>query len=477
MKLRFSKKAKPSEPAKTTNTAAKSEVILESRAFLKLAVPLAIAQVAQFAVSFVDTIMMGHLGTASLAAGGLASATFQMSLTVVTGFVMSVGVLAAEAYGADQKHRLTGLARQGMWLCLLLAIPFMLLLSQMSTVFIFLQQPATVAKLAQHYYSGIAFGVLPALLFAMLRGYLSAFSLANVVTGVVAIGTVFNIACNYVLGFGKFGFPRLELLGLGIGSSLSLWLMFGLFSLYILRHPELNQYQFWRGWQHPNGQILRQLVAVGLPISVTLVLELGMFTTLAFMAGSLGTEVLAAHQVAFQVIALIFMVPIGMSQAVTTRVGLWFGRGDILGARRAGFVAIASVAVFLGITAITLFACRPLLIGLFITGQDANSVRVVAIAMNLLLIASISQMLDGVQRVSMSALYGLQDTKVPMILSAIAFWAIGITSGYVLCFVAGWGVIGLWIGQYTGAAVASIIFVWRFYRLTSKQSVQQPTIR
>ena len=310
----------------------------------------------------------------------------------------------------------------------------------------------------------------------MLRGYLSAFSLANVVTGVVAIGTVFNIACNYVLGFGKFGFPRLELLGLGIGSSLSLWLMFGLFSLYILRHPELNQYRFWRGWKHPNGQILRQLVAVGLPISVTLILELGMFITLAFMAGSLGTEVLAAHQVAFQVIALIFMVPIGMSQAVTTGVGLWFGRSDILGARRAG-VAIASVAVFLGITAIALLACRPLLIGLFITGQDANSVRVVAIAMDLLLIASVSQMLDGVQRVSMSALYGLQDTKVPMILSAIAFWAIGITSGYLLCFVAGWGVIGLWIGQYTGAAVAGIIFVWRFYRLTGKQSVQQPTIR
>lgn len=432
---------------------------------MKLAVPLAIAQVAQFAVSFVDTIMMGHLGTASLAAGGLASTTFQMSLTVVTGFVMSVGVLAAEAYGAGKKHRLSGLARQGLWLSLLLAIPFMLLLSQMSVVLRGLQQPETVVSLAQRYYSGIAPGVLPALGFAMLRGYLSAFSLANVVTGVVAIGTVFNIACNYVLGFGKFGVPRLELLGLGLGSALSLWLMFGLFSLYILRHPELSQYRFWRGWKHPNRKILGRLVAVGLPIAVTLVLELGMFTALAFMAGSLGTEVLAAHQISFQVIALIFMVPIGMSQAVTTRVGLWFGRGDILGARRAGLVALGSVTAFLGVSALLLFAFRPLLINLFISERDLSSGRVIAIAMNLLLVASLAQMLDGVQRVAMSALYGLQDTKVPMVLSAIAFWAVGITTGYVLCFMVGWGAVGLWIGQYTGAAVAGVIFVGRFYRL------------
>ncbi|MGB3786593.1 MAG: MATE family efflux transporter [Phormidesmis sp.] len=455
-------------PAKVANRVAKSGVIPEAHAFLKLAIPLAIAQVAQFAVSFVDTIMMGHLSTASLAAGGLASSTFQMSLTVVTGFVMSVGVLAAEAYGADKKHRLTGLARQGLWLSFLLTIPFMLLLSQMTVVLTLLQQPETVVKLAQQYYSGISLGVLPALGFAMLRGYLSAFSLANVVTGVVAIGTVFNIACNYVLGFGKFGFPRLGLLGLGLGSSLSFWLMFGLFSLYILRHPELNQYRFWRGWKHPNGKILLRLVAVGLPISVTLILELGMFITLAFMAGSLGTEVLAAHQISFQIIALIFMVPIGMSQAVTARVGLWFGKGDIHGARRAGLVAVGSVAVFLGVAAIALSTFRPFLISLFLDEQSVTSVGVIAIAMNLLFIAAIGQVLDGVQRVAMSALYGLQDTKVPMVLSAIAFWAIGITTGYVLCFLVGWGVVGLWIGQYTGAAVAGIIFVWRFYRLTER---------
>ena len=193
---------------RAVNKGINSGVIPEGRAFLRLAVPLAAAQVAQFAVSFVDTIMMGHLGTASLAAGGLAAATFQMALTVVTGFVVSVGVLAAEAYGADEKSRMVGLARQGLWLCFLLAAPFTLLLWQMMPVLSVLRQPDEVVVLAQQYFSSVSLGVLPALGFAMLRGYVSAFSLANVVTVIVVIGTVFNIACNYVLGVGKFGFPN-----------------------------------------------------------------------------------------------------------------------------------------------------------------------------------------------------------------------------------------------------------------------------
>lgn len=441
-------------------------IILEGRAFLKLAVPLAIAQIAQFAVGFVDTIMMGHLSTESLAAGGLASTTFQMLLTIVSGFVMSVGVLAAEAYGAGKKERLTGLARQGMWLSLLLALPLMILLWRMSPVLSALNQPDVVVKLAQNYFGGVSLGVLPALGFAMLRGYLAAFSLVGVVTAIVSVGTVFNIACNYVLGFGKLGFPRLELLGLGLGSSLSLWLMFGLFAGYILRHPELNQHRFWRGWKHPNGSILRRLMAVGAPIAMTFVLELGLFLAVGYMAGSLGAEVLAAHQIAFQVMALIFMVPIGMSLAVTTRVGLWYGRGDCAGARRAGFVAIALTAGFLVLSGVALWLWRGLAINLFMGSDNPGDATVIALAMDLLLVSAIAQMLDGVQRVAMSALYGLQDTRVPMILSAIAFLGIGLTSGYLLCFVAGWGAVGLWVGQYTGVAVGGVIFVWRFHWLT-----------
>ena len=448
--------------------AASASAFSETREFLKLAIPLSTAQIAQFAVSFVDTIMMGHLGTAALAAGGLASGTFQMLLTILTGFVMSVGVLSAEAYGADKKEKLVGLARQGIWLCFLITLPFVAFLWGMAPIMRMLGQTETVINLAQQYYSWITLGVLPALGFAMLRSYVSAFSLANIVSVIVIIGTAFNIGCNYVLGFGKLGFPRLELAGFALGSSLSFWLMFWLFAAYILRQPELKQYKFWRGWKHPNRRILRQLTAVGLPIAITYLLELGLFLAVAYMAGSLGTDVLAAHQIAFQVMALIFMVPIGMSLAVTARVGLWFGQGDRAGMRRAGFVAIAAALFFLFVSAISLYLYRYYAIRLFVDVSDAQNAEVVTIAMNLLLVAAIAQMLDGTQRVTMSALYGLQDTRIPLILSATSFWGIGITAGYLLCFSSGFGVIGLWVGQYIGVAIGGIAFVWRFHRLTQE---------
>ncbi|MFK8184125.1 MAG: MATE family efflux transporter [Phormidesmis sp.] len=454
--------------------AVKSGVVTEAREFLKLAIPLATAQIAQFAVSFVDTIMMGHLSTASLAVGGLASGTFQMLLTIVTGFVMSVGVLAAEAYGAEKKDKLVDLARQGLWLCLLMTLPFFVLLWFMTPIMRLLGQPEMVVSLAQQYFRWITLGVFPAMGFAMLRGYVSAFSLANVVTVIVLLGTVFNIGCNYVLGFGKLGFIRMELAGFALGSSLSFWLMFGLFLAYIFRQPVLKAYPFWRGWQHPNLTILHQLTAVGLPIATTYLLELGLFLAVAYMAGSLGTDVLAAHQIAFQVIALIFMVPIGMSLAVTARVGLWFGRGDRAGMRRAGFVAIASAICFLFFSAVLLFLFRYYAICLFIDVSDPQNTAVVMMAMNLLLVAAIAQMLDGTQRVTMSALYGLQDTRVPMLLSVTAFWGIGITTGYILCFAMGFGVVGLWMGQYTGVAIGGIVFVLRFHFLT-KRSLEKPS--
>ncbi|MEO0768148.1 MAG: MATE family efflux transporter [Cyanobacteria bacterium J06649_4] len=460
-------------PVKAVRQAVRAEVIPEGKAFLKLAAPLAAAQLAQFAVSFIDTIMMGRLGTESLAAGGLAASTFQMTFAVITGFVMSVGVLAAEAYGAGEKSRIVGLGRQGMWLALLLTVPFMLLLWNMTPILTLLQQPEAVRGLAQQYFFSISFGVLPALGFSMLRGYVSAFSLANVVTVIVVFGTLFNVACNYVLGFGKFGFPRLELVGLGLGSALSYWLMFGLFMTYILRHRVLSQYKFWRGWKHPKASALLKLVRVGWPIAITFMLELGLFAAVAYAAGSLGTEVLAAHQIAFQIMALIFMVPLGLSQAVTARVGLWLGRDDRVGMRRAGLVAIASTICFLTFSAIALYFLRPAAISLFIDMRDPNNAAVVSLATNLLLVSVIAQIIDGVQRVTMNALYGLQDTNVPMILSAIAYWGVGLTTSYTLCFVIGWGAVGLWIGQYTGVAIAGIIFVWRFWRLTGKSGARK----
>jgi MATE family multidrug resistance protein len=445
---------------------AQSKTGLEAQAFLALALPLAGAQVAQAAVGFVDTLMMGRLGANTLAAGGLAAISFQLLLAVMGGFVMAVGPLVAEAYGAGQKSQIEAVARQGVWLSLALSLPMMLVLSQLDGALLLLGQPAAIANLTAPYFQWILWGAFPALCFTMLRGYASALAQAQVVIVIVLVGTAFNIAGNYALGFGRWGFPAMGLGGLGLASGLSYWLMFGLFLIYTLNHAQLREYRFWRGWHRVQPRLLRRLGGMGGEIAITTALEFSLFAVVTFLMGILSPEVLAAHQTVYQTIYLIFMVPLGLSYAATARVGVGLGQQDLGAARRAGYVAIAIAASFMLLATLGLLGFRQSIIGLYLDLSDATNDPVVALALPMLFVAALAQMTDGVQRVASGALYGLQDTRMPMVLSGLAFWGVGLTTGYVLGFPLGLGGVGLWIGQSFGVAVAGVIFVLRFHRLT-----------
>lgn len=442
----------------------------EVREFVKLAVPLAGAQVAQAAVGFVDTLMMGHLGAESLAAGGLASSVFQLVLNTTSGIVMSVSPLVAEAYGAGRKNQVEQIARQGLWLSLIIGIPMMLVISHLNSVMIHLGQAERTVMMADGYLDYILWGFFPAIGFAMLRGYVSGLSQARPVMMIVVLGTIVNITGNYILGYGKFGFPRMELAGLGLASGLSFWVMFLTLLLYTCKNQILKEYRFWRELHRIRPQLLGKLVVVGISIAVTIAVEYGLFTAVTFFMGALGTETLAAHQTVYQTIFLLFMVPLGMSYAVTVRVGQWVGQRDRQGTRRAGYVSVAAAALFMGLTAIGLLVFRQQVIGIYLEVNDPEATNVINLAIPMLMIAALAQFLDGVQRVAMGALFGLQDTRVPMILSVVTFWGVGLASGYVLGFPMGLGGAGLWTGQSLGVAVAGVIFLWRFHSLTSPEN-------
>ncbi|NJN85041.1 MAG: MATE family efflux transporter [Leptolyngbyaceae cyanobacterium SL_7_1] len=450
-----------------TKPVRRSAIALESSEFLKLAVPLASAQVAQTAVGLVDSIMMGRLGVESLAAGGLAATAFQLLLNIASGVVMAVSPLVAEAQGAGRREQIEPIARQGLWLSLLLGIPLMGVIWHLDTGLLMVRQPEAIASLASDYFHFIAWGVVPALGFAMLRGYVSALSQAHMVIMIVAIGTLFNVGGNYVLGFGKFGFPRMELAGIGLASGLSFWLMFLLFLIYVLQHPQLREHQFLRDFYRIKFQLIGRLMAIGGAIAVTIALEHGLFAVITFLMGILGTEILAAHQTVSQTAYLIFMVPLGMSYAVTARVGHWFGRHDLRAAKQAGYVGIVVAAGFMVLMTIGLIVYRQSVVGIYLDVQNPTNAPVLALAIPMLIVAAVAQLLDGVQRVAMGALYGLQDTRIPMMLSGVAFWGVGLTAGYSLGFWLGLEGVGLWMGQSLGVAVAGVIFVWRFHRLTT----------
>lgn len=449
-----------------SSTSFQSNIRIEIKEFLRLAIPLASAQVAQSFTGFVDTIMMGRLGPEALAAGGLASLTFFALLSTASGVVMGVSPLVAQAYGAGNKLRVEQVTRQGLWLSLVLTIPMMILIGHMGSIMRQLGQEANTVTLAKSYLDIILWGLFPAIGFAMLRGAVSALSQARAIMTIMIIGTLFNVVGNYVLGFGKLGFPRMELAGLALSSALSLWVMFLALFVYILRHQQLKTYRFFQELHRLRPRILWELARIGVPIGISSALEVGLFAVITFLMGMLGIEVLAAHQIVYQTIFLIFMVPLGMSQATTVRVGQWFGLQNSEGVRRAGYISICITAGFTTLMAIVLLTFPQQVVGMYLDIRNPENSNILALAMPMIGVAAVAQILDGVQKTAMGSLYGLQDTRVPMLLSFPTFWGVGLTSGYFLGFHFGLGGTGLWIGQSLGVAIAASLFMWRFWQQT-----------
>ncbi|PSF36299.1 MATE family efflux transporter [Aphanothece hegewaldii CCALA 016] len=451
-----------------TSTLLRSNLKSEIREFLKLAIPLASAQVAQSAIGFADTVMMGRMGADVLGAGGLAAMIFLSIMTTASGIVMGVSPLIAEAFGSEQKNRIEQIARQGIWLTLLISLPLIIITGHLD---IWLKHTGQSDKTLQYvntYLDIMRWGLLPGMGFAALRATVSALSQARPIMIIVVGGTVFNIVWNYILGFGKFGFPQLGLAGLAIASVSALWGMFIALALYVLINQNLKNYRIFQRLHQVKPQILWELVWVGVPIGIFTGLETGFFMVIMFWMGTLGTEVLAAHQVVLQTIVMVFMVPLGISYATTVRVGLWLGRNDRIKIKQAAWVSMSISTLFtLGVSiAFLLFPKQ--IIGIYLDVQNPDNAAIIAIALPLLLTAAIAQVLDGLQKAVYGALQGLQDTQIPMFMNILGYWGIGLSVGYGLGFGLNLGGVGLWIGQLVATVVVAVLFIWRFNHLSQE---------
>lgn len=441
----------------------------ESKQFLHLAIPLVSAQVTQSLTGFFDTIMMGRLGAEILAAGGLASLTFFALLNATAGIIMGITPLVSEAYGSKNKTRIEKLTRQGFWLVLLLSIPIMLIMANFDKIMLQLGQDETTVNLANSYLKIMVWAFFPGLGFAMLRSVVSGLSHTRPIMFIVIAGTFFNIIGNYILGFGKFGFPRLELAGLSISSTLTFWGMFIALIIYFLKHKKLKTYRIFEQLYRVRPRIIWELSKIGIPIGISTAFELGLFTVVTYLMGTLGTQVLAAHQIVFQTILVTFMIPLGMSYAATARIGQWLGQKNLQGIKLSGYLSIGIGLVFAIVLTVVMLLFPKLIVGLYIDINDPANAEIVNLALPMLRIATLSQILDTVQKITYGNLQGLQDTRIPMLLSIPAFWGIGLTTGYVLGFVFNWGGTGLWLGQSIGVAIVALLFLNRFRSLTVRR--------
>lgn len=454
---------------------AASHPLREARRLFNLALPLILAQLAQTSMGFVDTLMVGRLGREALAGIALGSTLFFFVFVMLSGAVLAVGPLVAQAHGGGERDKVGRAVRQGLWLGSALSVPALLLYWNVAPLLELMGQDADTVALASAYLRAISLGLLPALWLVALRSLLEGVSDTRPILVVTLFGVGLNILANHTLMFGNFGFPALGLVGTGYASALVYWVMVGLIALYVrVRHRALALFR----WRAPDRAALRELVTIGWPISLTLAFESGLFAISTLLMGLVGATALAAHQVAIQSAALAFMVPLGLSLAIAARVGQARGRGDEAGARRAGLVGMGLALAFMSLTA-TLFALFPeRIVGLYLDTADPANLEVVAGAVVFLKLAALFQLFDGLQISALGALRGLKDTRVPMLIAFFSYWVVGLGSGVGLAFGLGFGGRGLWLGLVIGLMVASVLLAGRFLRHSrpgvSTEALAQP---
>jgi multidrug resistance protein, MATE family len=323
------------------------------------------------------------------------------------------------------------------------------------------QQPELLGQ-TTGYLQAIVWGYLPSLGFAVLKDFVSAISRPRAVIVITLCSVPLNILGNYVLMYGKFGFPELGLAGIGWSSAIVLWSMFLALSIYIRLSSSFVPYQIFQGFPKFKFPTILEIMRIGAPIGIILFVEGGLFTVTTFLIGQIGTVPLAAHQVALETAGVTFRVPLGIAFATTVRVGQLMGQNNPTGARFAGYVGIGLGTAFMTCMAILIGLFPQPIVALFLDEQDPANAPVVELTQTLLRVASMFQIVDGIQVIASGALRGIKDTRVPMWIGIFAYWGIGMTCGYWFGIRSGLGAIGLWWGLALGLAVAAIVLTWRF---------------
>jgi MATE family multidrug resistance protein len=448
----------------------------EAAATAQLAGPLILTNLAQSAINATDVVLLGWLGARELAASSIGLNLYVAFLIFGMGLVMATSPIMAKELGA-RRHSVRETrrtVRQGIWAAVTLTIPVWLVLWHAEPILLLLGQEPGLSADAARFVRPLMFGFLPALCYLVLRAYVAALERPAWATMVSVAGVISNALLNYGLIFGAWGLPRLGLFGAGLGSTITQTLMFLGMAVVVTRHRRFRRYHLFGRFWRPDLSRYMEVWRLGLPIALTLSLEVTVFNAAVFLMGLIGATSLAAHAIAIQIASLTFMVPLGLSQAVTVRVGLAYGRRDPVGIARAGWTAFVMGTAFMTTMALVMFAIPHTLAGIFLDEALPENRDVIPLAVSFLCVAAFFQVFDGAQSVGAGMLRGLQDTTVPMMFAAFGYWIIGMGTAVWLGFGLGWHGLGIWIGLAAGLAVVSVMMLGRWLRRARLRLLPQP---
>lgn len=441
---------------------------MEARALLVLAAPMAGSQLAQMAIMTTDVVLLGRLSREALAAAAIGNTVFFFAWLIGSGPGMAVSPVVAQILGASPRDRrhVRATVRMGLWVTMLAALPLMLIMLNARWILSHLGQDPQLARDAGVFVSMLAIGLPFALGYQALRSFTAALGRPAAALWVMLAAIGVNGLLGWSLIFGHFGLPALGLLGSGLATATSAVFEFAAMVVVIWLTPSLRAYRIFRRAHRPVPVRVKELIRLGMPISMTMIFEAMLFNTMTLIMGTFGAVAVAAHQIALNFASITFMVPLGIGMASTVRVGLAAGRDDMPAARRAGITAMVLAVGFISVVAVAMVLFGTQIAALYLGHGRAGDDQVVIFATQFLMIAAAFQVFDALQVVGAQALRGLKDARMPMILAGVSYWLVGAPVCILLGVVLKMQGLGIWIGLAVGLAVAAVLMVARFARIT-----------
>jgi MATE family, multidrug efflux pump len=424
----------------------------EFRPMFHLAVPVVLAEMGWMTMGMVDALMVGRISPEAIGAVGVGTSLFMGVVIFAMGLMLGLDTLVSQAYGAGRVEECHRWLFHGVVLALVLSVPMIAILFWISSALDAWGLTPSVLVLTRPYLETLAWSVVPLLLYSSFRRYLQGMGVVRPVMVALMVANIINAVANWLLIFGKFGFPALGVEGSAWATVFARVIM----ALFLLATIVYREHDVWNS-RHLEWSWFRRLLALGLPASGQVTLEVGVFAAATALAGRLPATALAAHQIALNYAAFTFMVPLGVASAGAVRVGHAVGRGDPAGASRAGWTAIVLGVGFMMVAAAAFLTVPTVLLRAF-----TDDPGVLTVGVTLLFVAAVFQLFDGLQGVATGVLRGLGDTRSPMLWNLAGHWFIGLPLGYWLAFGLGIGVVGLWWGLSIGLMICGValLLVW-----------------
>jgi MATE family multidrug resistance protein len=429
-----------------------------------LAYPVMLSQLGQVAVGVADSMMVGRLGALELAASSLANSIFFVALMFGIGISMGLTPLVSNAYGKGKTNQISRLFSNSLLINFLAGVVLFGLVLLFSQSLSLLNQPEEVEALALPFLLIITASLVPLMVFQAFKQFVEGLSQTKQAMFITIAANLVNVFLNWLLIWGHWGFPELGFLGAAWATLISRVLMMVLMGAYVLTSKRYRNFKIKIFRFKPNWTLCQRILKIGVPTGFQFIFEVSAFSAAAIMMGWIGVNALAGHQIALNLASISYMMATGLATAGMIRVSHYIGKEDYKGMREAGMVAFGLVATFMFVCALLFFVLRFLLPTLYI-----DDPQVISLAASLLVLAGLFQLSDGIQVVGLGVLRGLEDVKVPTVVTFLAYWGLGLPLGYFLAFTMGFAEKGIWIGLLIGLTLTAGMLLYRFDQLSKRK--------